>query len=111
GLPKPANALGFRGYARASLGEKEGVEEMRQALTLAIEQGEGRVTANLYNNLALQACLYEGPQVSLDLSREGIEFCRRRGLHLMAETMAGGDAVSLAETGRSEQALSEAAPL
>jgi class 3 adenylate cyclase/tetratricopeptide (TPR) repeat protein len=110
-LPQPANALGYRGYARATRGEQEGLQEMRQALSLAIEQGEGATTANLYNNLALQAWLYEGPQASLDISREGIEFCRRRGLHLMAETMAGGDAVLLAETGRSEEALSEAAPL
>ena len=40
GLPEPADALGLRGAARAYLGEREGVEETRRALTLALEQGE-----------------------------------------------------------------------
>ena len=45
GLPEPAHALGIRGGARAHLGERQGLEDMRRALALALEQGEGRVAA------------------------------------------------------------------
>ena len=39
GLPEPVRALGYRGNARAFLGERQGLEDMRRALALAIEQG------------------------------------------------------------------------
>jgi class 3 adenylate cyclase/tetratricopeptide (TPR) repeat protein len=108
GLPQPVDALGVRGGARASLGDPQGVEEMRQALTLAIEQGEGRSAAVLYNNLAAQALLYEGPQAVLALNREGIEFCQRRGISEVAEFMAAAQLWILAELGRVEEALADA---
>jgi hypothetical protein len=110
-LAQPAAALGYRGAARAEQGEPEGVEEMRQALSLAVEQGEGRSAAVLYNNLAVQAWLYEGPQAALDLSREGIEFAQRRGLTEVAELMAAAQPSLLAELGRIEEALADAVPL
>jgi predicted ATPase/class 3 adenylate cyclase len=109
-LPEHADALGRRGFARACLGNQDGIEEMRRALTLAIEQGEGGTAANLYNNLCVQAALYEGPEASLDLCREGIEFCQRRGLHLWAETLAAGLAPYLADLGQTEQTIAEATP-
>lgn len=108
-IPQPAAALGYRGDARASLGEQQGVEEMREALSLALEQGEGRSAAVLYNNLAVQACQYEGPQAALDLSREGEEFARRRGLTEVAKYMAGGQTSSLADLGLTDEAVTTAA--
>jgi class 3 adenylate cyclase/tetratricopeptide (TPR) repeat protein len=110
-LPQPTYALGYRGAAHADRGERQGVEEMRQALSLAIEQGEGRSAAGLYNNLAIQAWVYEGPQAALELGREGIEFAQRRGLTEVAELMAAGQTPILAELGRTEEALSDAARL
>ena len=41
GLPEPARALGIRGIARAYLGDRQGLEDMRRALQLAVEQGAG----------------------------------------------------------------------
>ena len=111
GLPQPAEALGRRGQARASLGEPEGVEEMRQALSLAIEQGKGREAGVLYNNLAFVAGLYQGPQASLTVTAEGIEFARQRGISQVAEFMVAGRASLLAETGQIEQVLTDAARL
>jgi predicted ATPase/class 3 adenylate cyclase len=110
-LPQPADALGYRSYARANLGDQQGLEEMRRALALAIAQGEGRSAANIYNNLALVSWLYEGPQAALDLLREGIEFCQRRGISAMGGSMAGSQTPILAELGHTEQALSEATRL
>jgi class 3 adenylate cyclase/tetratricopeptide (TPR) repeat protein len=110
-LPQPAAALSNRGGARAGHGDREGLEEMRQALNLAIEQGEGRTAAITYNNLAFIAWLYEGPQALVDLMQEGIEFARRRGLADAAEFMAGGQTTPLAELGHTEQALTAATRL
>ena len=42
GLPEPARALGYRGYARAYLGDADGLAEMERALALLVEQGAGR---------------------------------------------------------------------
>jgi len=111
GLPQSGDALGRRGGARASMGERQGVEEMRQALSLAIEQGEGRSAAILYNNLAVAAWMYEGPQAALDLTRDGIEFAQRRGLTEQVEHMAAGQPPYLAELGRIEDAFTDAVRL
>jgi class 3 adenylate cyclase len=110
-LPAPASALGARGDARAGQGNQQGLEELRRALSLAIEKGEGRSAAVLYNNLGINASVYEGPQAGLDLGREGIEFCQRRGLTEWAEFMAAGLTTVLAELGQTEQALNSATHL
>jgi len=39
GLPEPARALGYRGYARASLGDEDGLDEMERALSLLVDAG------------------------------------------------------------------------
>ena len=111
GLPQPARALGYRGTARLYLGEREGIEDMRRALALAIEQGEGRAAANLHNNLAAVSWLYEGPQAALAACREGIEFCERRGITEIADGIAAMSTTFLAELGQTEQALAEAEPV
>jgi class 3 adenylate cyclase/tetratricopeptide (TPR) repeat protein len=110
-LPEPADVLGSRGFARVKWGDQQGLEEMRRALALAIEQGEGRTAAILYNNLAFVALMHEGPQANADLLRAGIEFAQRRGLTEQAEFMAGGQPTVLAELGRTQEALSDATRL
>jgi class 3 adenylate cyclase/tetratricopeptide (TPR) repeat protein len=110
-LPEPPGAVGIRGVARALLGQRQGVEEMRRALVLAVEQGEGVSAADLYNSLALVTWLYEGPQASLDVLQEGIDFSLRRGIADAAESMAAGKPPILAEVGRVQQALADAVPL
>jgi class 3 adenylate cyclase/tetratricopeptide (TPR) repeat protein len=111
GLPEPARALGSRGNARASLGERQGLEDMRRALELAVEQGQGRTAGVLHNNLALGAWQYEGPQAALAACREGIDFCERRGIAEYALGIASESTTFLAELGQAEQALAEALPL
>ncbi|HEX9351890.1 MAG TPA: adenylate/guanylate cyclase domain-containing protein [Gaiellaceae bacterium] len=110
-LPEPARALGYRGSARSSLGELQGLEDLRHALELAFEQGQGRAAAVLHNNLALALWEYEGPQAALAACREGIEFCERRGIAELALVIACMSADFLAESGQPEQALAEAEPL
>jgi class 3 adenylate cyclase len=111
GLPEPARALGYRGAARASLGEREGLADMRRALALALAQGESYVAAVLHNNLALVAWEYEGPQQALAACREGIDFSERRGIAEFALGIAAMSTTFLAEVGQTEQALAEAEQL
>jgi tetratricopeptide (TPR) repeat protein len=111
GLPEPARAHGYRGTARASLGEPRGLEDMRRALALAVEQGQGRTAAVLHNNLALDIWQYEGLQSALDACQEGIDFCERRGIAEYALGIAAMSTTFLADLGRPEQALAEAVPL
>jgi tetratricopeptide (TPR) repeat protein len=80
GLPRPARALGFRGYARASLGDPAGLEDFREAIELAAEAGQGREGALLLGNLGLNLWLMEGPAAALKILRENITYERARGL-------------------------------
>jgi class 3 adenylate cyclase/tetratricopeptide (TPR) repeat protein len=111
GLPVPARALGSRAFARSYCGEREGLEDMRRALALAIAQAQGRAAAALHNNLAVATWNYAGPQAALEACREGIDFCERRGITAFALGIAGTSLAFLAELGRSEQVLAEAEPL
>jgi len=111
GLVEPARALGHRGGARSASGDRQGLEDMRRAVELAIEQGEGRDAATVYNNLSIAVWPYEGPLAALELCREGIDFCERRGIAEIALFIAGSSLTYLAELGRPEQALAEARPM
>jgi tetratricopeptide (TPR) repeat protein len=73
-------ARGHRGVARCDLGDLGGREDLREALRLGLELGLGRETGIVYNNLAYQVWLAEGPAEALELSGSGIEFSERRGL-------------------------------
>ncbi|TML50243.1 MAG: hypothetical protein E6G23_01730, partial [Actinobacteria bacterium] len=111
GLPEPAFALHWRGLARCQLGDVDGVEDVRRALQLAVEQGQARETAVIYGNLAWVVWFYQGPQAALDAFQEGIAFCARRGITEVTLHMQGERLSVLAELGQAEQGLAEAGPL
>ena len=110
-LPEPARALGFLGLARAFLGERQGLEDLRRALALSIERGRGRDAAVIYNNLAEALWTFDGPQAALVASREGIDFCERRGITEFALAIPTGSLKFVAALGHPEEALVEAEPL
>jgi class 3 adenylate cyclase/tetratricopeptide (TPR) repeat protein len=101
----PPRTLGFRGYARAALGDREGIADMRQALSQMIERGEGRDGAVLYNNLAVAALPVEGPTSAEAVLEEGIEFAERRGVTEMAQAMKVASLDVLADLGKWDQAI------
>jgi tetratricopeptide (TPR) repeat protein len=110
-LPEPARALGYRGEARASLGGREGIDDMRRALVLAAEQGQDRAAAVLHNNVAEALWIYDGPQAALEACRDGVEFCRDRGIDEWVRFIASTRLPLLVWCGRPAQALAEAEPL
>jgi tetratricopeptide (TPR) repeat protein len=93
------------------LGDREGIADMRSALALAVERGEGRDAAVQYNNLAVALWPVEGPAGVLDTLREGIEFSERRGIKEFSMTMTAASLDQLIELGRWDQALEQALAL
>ncbi len=111
GLPEPARALGYRGFARAYLGDADGLAEMVQALALLIERGAGRDAAILQNNLGIAGYPLQGPARSLADFEQGIAFCEQRGLAEMESALEVNCYGVLAELGRPEEALERAGRL
>src|SRR5471032_166151 len=110
-LLEPAFALHWRGVARCSLGDAGGLEDLRRALQLALEQGRGRETAVIYGNYAGVVWAFQGPRDALDVSGAGIAFCERRGITEVALTFRGANLAHLAELGDTNNALAGAGPL
>jgi class 3 adenylate cyclase/tetratricopeptide (TPR) repeat protein len=103
GLAEPGRALGFRGTARGFLGEREGLHDLRRALARSLEEGRSRDAAVHHAHLAEIIEQYEGPEAAVNASREGIDFCERRGIREFALTIAAKSLRYLAERGLSEQ--------
>ena len=111
GLPEPARALGYRGYARAYLGDADGYAEMERSLALLVERGAARDAAIVQNNLAIARYPLQGPARSLADFEQGIAFCEERGLAEPAGMLEANCALLLAELGRPEEALERAGRL
>jgi class 3 adenylate cyclase/tetratricopeptide (TPR) repeat protein len=108
GLPEPAFALMWRGSARCSSGQAEGVGDVRRALELALEQGLGRETAVIYGHAVWVAWAYEGPRAALRIENEEIAFCERRGITELALQSRATRLSLLAELGETAEPLAEA---
>jgi class 3 adenylate cyclase/tetratricopeptide (TPR) repeat protein len=111
GLPEPARARGFLGVARASLGEREGLDDLRRAIGLSLEREQSRDVAVFHNNLAGSLWLYEGPAAALEVARDGVAFADRRGITAASRHMAAESLLYLVASGCPEDALAEAARL
>jgi class 3 adenylate cyclase/tetratricopeptide (TPR) repeat protein len=105
GLPEPAFALHMAGCAR---GGEEGLEVLRRALQLGLDQGLGRETAVIYGNLALAVATSEGPQAALVAHADANAFCERRGIVDVALQNRSAIPELLSYLGRTEEALAEA---
>jgi class 3 adenylate cyclase/tetratricopeptide (TPR) repeat protein len=73
-------AIGFRGVARARLGDRAGLDDLREAIRLASAAGQGSRVALLYNNLAIEVLTYEGPDAARSVLQEGEAIAKARGL-------------------------------
>jgi tetratricopeptide (TPR) repeat protein len=108
GLPLPAKALGFRGWARCEQGDHGGVEDLAVALDAARDQGLGRESAMVYCNMGEALAAFAGPAEGLRVHREGREFSERRGIRQFVLWLARAIVEDLVWTGRWDEALAEA---
>ena len=104
-------ALQYRGAARAQLGDRGGLEDLREALQRGIELGLGNETANAYNNLAYELWFWEGPAAAQAMWDEMEAFCRVRGFRTMAVWAQGGALESLFDLGDWDRVLRTAAEM
>jgi class 3 adenylate cyclase/tetratricopeptide (TPR) repeat protein len=110
GLGRPARTLGFRGAARVNLGDPGGMDDMREAIALATEAGQGREAARLHSDLAEAVWRFEG-LAALEVIRVGIAFARARGLAGMVDALTADTVELLVESGELDEALDVAADL
>jgi class 3 adenylate cyclase/tetratricopeptide (TPR) repeat protein len=110
-LPRPARALGYLGLSRGLLGDLEGAEDMREAIAIATQAGEGREVGILHNNLGLLLWGFEGPAAALEEMDAGTAFARARGLNEVADLIACSALPMLVDSGEHDQALENAAAL
>jgi class 3 adenylate cyclase/tetratricopeptide (TPR) repeat protein len=111
GLEPPARAISFLGWARASLGDRAGLADFREAIALATTAGQGRDVAVLHNNLGLQLWGFDGPTAALDILHAGIAFANARGLTEAADVILTSTLDPLIDAGGLDQALDIAAGL
>ena len=110
-MPEPVGALGLRGGARCDLGDLGGLEDLRRAFAAAEAQGLGAERSLLYRNYAGAIAMVEGPQASLQVGQEGLEFARRRGAQEDVLSSRVGLVDTLADMGEWDEALALAAAL
>ena len=106
----PAHSA-IRGLASSNLGDRRGLDDFREAITLATQAGQGREVALLHNNLGSALLQVEGPVASLEALRAGIAFAQARGLTGLADSLMASTLDALVETGEHEQALALASEL
>jgi hypothetical protein len=106
GLESPLQAHGYRGLARAEVGERDGIDEADEAVEALIAGGAGRLAANMMNNLALMRWVIHGPAQTLIAMDQAISFAQQRNLHALAELVRSNSAEILADRGRIDEAVS-----
>lgn len=111
GLARPVRALGFRGMARAYLGDPGCLQDYREAIELATEAGQGREVALLHNNLGMALWGFHGPAASLQILREGLAPAKARGLTEQLNVLTGSTLNALVDMGEPNDALEVAAEL
>ena len=80
GVPEDVAAVGALGGARAALGHRGGLDDVRRAVSLARERALARDTSLWLNNLATAVYAFEGSASALAAAREAVELAESRGL-------------------------------
>jgi class 3 adenylate cyclase/tetratricopeptide (TPR) repeat protein len=107
GLPEPARALGFRGSARASLGDPDGLVELDRALELLLAQGNGRDAVVVAFNRTVAVLDIDGPSAAIVGCDAVIALAEARGIESMAYGFRGERITMLVEAGRLAETLAE----
>jgi class 3 adenylate cyclase/tetratricopeptide (TPR) repeat protein len=108
GLPRPVRALGFRAWARCSLGDAGGLDDFREALAIAAEAGRGREEITLYNNLGIELRNFEGPRAALEAFATGLALAEARGIQDAAQTLRGSELVAMLGAGQLDDLIASA---
>ena len=108
GVENVVRHLQMRGFTRLDLGDSAGLDDMREALELALRLGLGIDTGTSYLNYSESLAPYEPLAASFELLESSLEFSRRRGLTHHAWWTRASMLWHLFEDGRWDQLLREA---
>ncbi|MDP9222962.1 MAG: AAA family ATPase, partial [Actinomycetota bacterium] len=104
-LPRPARALGYLGLARCDLGDPAGLDDFREAISLATEAGQGGDAGTIHANLAETLWTFEGAEAALESMRAGIAYAKDRGLVEAVNYITGSTLEPLYGHGAFDEAL------
>jgi tetratricopeptide (TPR) repeat protein len=110
GIVNRSLPLRVRGLARVSLGDEAGVEDLRDAIPMAIDAG-GRGVPAAYADLGICLSWTEGPRACLEALREGIAFATARGLTRGLGFLTASTIAPLYDIGEIDEALEVAGGL
>ena len=94
GLPTPLVALQFRAYGRCERGDKACLDDMQDALTMALNRGTNREVFACYQGLGYCRGLWEGFAVALTIHEAGRGYFGERGLgdyHRILDSLVAWD--------------------
>ncbi len=74
-----ARALQFRGIARCDLGDFGGLDDLKEAVRIAVDHAWTRAAGVGFSNYGSWVWLMSGAGEALPVYREGVEFSQRRG--------------------------------
>jgi tetratricopeptide (TPR) repeat protein len=101
-------ALQCRGFARWELGDRGGLDDLREALRIGLESGLGDDVAAAYINLGDVTWWADGPAAGLAVYEEGMEFASRRGIAFREQWLRAQSVWPLFELGRWDELLETA---
>ena len=110
-LPPPPGAFGFRGGARATLGDRGGLADYQRAIELATAAGQGNNVAASHNNYGLALWSFDGPSIGLEIMQVGVAYAVPRGLTDMTDSLESTSLSLLFDTGRHDTTLELAGKL
>jgi class 3 adenylate cyclase/tetratricopeptide (TPR) repeat protein len=105
GVDRPTMALEFYGIARFHSGYIDGIDDLREAASLAISRGEGRDAATNQVNLLIFEHLVRGPFAALEIYESVLEFSQQRGLSEMIDLSRVFALEPMLDVGRIDQLL------
>jgi class 3 adenylate cyclase/tetratricopeptide (TPR) repeat protein len=106
GIPPPIRAIVIRAQIRASgAPSREILTELREAIRIATDAGEGRQAAALMNVHAMRLAGLEGAPASIQSLRAGLAFARIRGISSFDLLMTVGLGAQLSAAGELDDSL------
>ena len=97
--------LANRGMTRGLMWDAGGLDDIRQAIALAVENGHGSFAAWWHNNLSALLIPLEGPAPALETLRTATALARARGLEAATDTIIGSTINAHWDLGNLDEAL------
>jgi tetratricopeptide (TPR) repeat protein len=98
----------IRGMARCDVGDWDGLEDLHEALRMALGLGLGQESVRAYINLGTFITPVEGPAKALELYRSAIKLADRRGIPLLGMWTKAWSCGVLFELGRWDELITTA---